>query len=156
MTKNVLQDMVPSGGGRSIRNIPLPKGRKETPIPVRESSVFPRTPKPSRNFSMPKFNKPKKVWWWVGGVAGILVIAGIVMSFMSGARVEVKPKVVKTNLTGIFNAYKADAITGDKIPPNSLPFQVVTITKTGGKTVKANGEEQVERKANGTIIIYNN
>ncbi len=155
MAKNVLQDMVPSNGGRSIRNIPLSKGRRES-LPVREIPVLPRPPKPSRSFSMPKFGKPKKVWWWVGGVAGILIIAFIVMSFMSGARVEITPKVVKTTLNGTFNAYKADAITGDKIPPNSLPFQVVTITKTGGKTVKANGEEQVQRKANGILVIYNN
>ncbi|MFZ3020445.1 MAG: hypothetical protein WA051_02950 [Minisyncoccia bacterium] len=155
MTKNVLQDMVPSGGGRSIRNIPLPKGRKETPV-HRETPVPQRSQKSSGSFSITRYSKPKKVWWWLGGAVVILLVAFAVMSFMSGARVEVTPKIVKANLTSFFNAYKADAITGDKIPANSLPFQVVTISKTGGKTVKANGEEQVQRKASGTLIVYNN
>jgi hypothetical protein len=157
MVKNIIQDMVPSNGGRSIRNIPLPKGRKESPI-LRESPLPPRTPKkPTFKFSVPKFGGGlKKVWWWIGGIVGILIIAFIVMSFMSGARVEVTPKVIKTSVSAVLSAYKANSVTADKVPANSLPFQVVTITKTGGKTVKANGEQQVQKKASGTIIIYNN
>lgn len=156
MTKNVLQDMVPPNGGRSIRNVPLPKGRRETPTLMRDSGpVLPRPPKRSMKFSMPNFGGTKKVWWWIGGAVGILAIALVVMSFMSGARIEITPRVVKANFTDIFNGYKVDSVTSGKEPSNSLPFQVVTITKTGGKTVKANGEEEVQRKASGTIVIYN-
>lgn len=155
MARNVLQDMVPSNGGRSIRNIPLPKGRKEAPAPVKENS-FPLRTK-DNTFKISRFNKkPKKIWWWASGIAGVLIIALVIISFMSGARVEITPKIIKANISTILNGYKADSNSLSGVPENSLPFQVVTINKTGGKTVKANGEEQVKRKASGTIIIYNN
>ncbi len=153
MPKNVLQDMVPPSGGRSIRNVPIPNGRKETPRITREIP----SPKPKAPFKMPKLRMGGgKVWWWAGGLVGVVVIALIVMSFMSGARIEVVPKVVKVNISTVaLSGYKADSVTGDKVPIG-LPFQVVTVSKDGGKTVKTNGEEQVQRKANGTIVIFNN
>lgn len=156
MPKNVLQDMVPPSGGRSIRNVPIPNGRKESPRITREIPTL--KPKPSFNMpKMPTFKiKGGKLWWWGGGLVGVAIIALIVMSFMSGARVEVVPKIIKANISGIaLSGYKADSVTGDKVP-SGLPFQVVTVSKEGGKTVKTNGEEQVQRKASGTIVIYNN
>jgi len=151
--------MVPPNGGRSIRNIPIPNARKESPRIIREN---PLPSKLKNSFKMPRISSgswriggPKKLWWWAGGAVGIIIIAFVVMSFMSGARIEITPKVVKASSQDLFNAFKADSVPSEKTPTNALPFQVVTVSKTGGKTVKANGEEQVQKKASGTLLIYN-
>ncbi len=151
MPKNVIQDMVPPNGGRSIRNVPIPNSRKESPRIVKEVSIQ----RPKSSFKMPKMGGGNKLWWWLGGAVGILIVALVVMSFMSGARIEVVPKLIKANMGAVLSGYKADAMAEGETA-TGLPFQVVTVSKDGGKTVKANGEEQVQRKASGTIIIYNN
>ncbi len=147
--------MVPPSG-RTIRNVPISNSRKEPvpakgkerEIPIRINKEVPPTPPPRR----PR-QTSGKMWWYIGGgVLGLVVIFAL-LSLMSGARIEVIPKMARATSSEFFPALKTEE--GASLPTSALPFQIVTVTKSAGKAVKANGEEQVERKASGTIVIYN-
>ena len=86
-----------------------------------------------------------------GSIIGAVVIVSFaVVSLFGGATVTIEPAeaigVVTANTT--FTAAK-NAIE------NELPFQIVTLTKTQSIEAPATGEDRVERKASGQIIIYN-
>lgn len=182
MAKNILQDIVPPEK-RSIRNIPIPAKNTASRNIIADVNPPVREPVARGNFEIPKvprrpvvepapldteddepriypyesdtdqkggfFSSHKKLIWGAG-VLAVLIILFSVASLFSGATVTVVPKeeTVAATPETVFTA-KAEA-TGDE-----LGFQVLKITKNAGKEVPATGEEKVERKATGTIIIYN-
>lgn len=170
MAKNVLQDIVPPEK-RSIRNVPVPSrgGRRPAPIAdvrpresafsdedIREPEIpvqvrqwereIPRDYPEEGNYESP-FPSKKGIWIACGIALVIVLIA--VMSLFTGATVTITPKTEATSTTQTFTA-KRDVQGSD------LDYQIVKISKDLGKTVPANGEEKVERKASGQVIIYNN
>lgn len=172
MAKNVLQDIVPPEK-RSIRNVPVPSraGRgsssvvsdikprerassredesnePEIPVQVRQwERELPREYPQEQKYESPF---PSKKGIWIASGVALIIVALAVMSLFTGATITITPKSEATSTTQTFTA-KRDAQGGD------LDFQIVKISKDLGKTVPANGEEKVERKASGQIIIYNN
>jgi len=170
MAKNVLQDIVPPEK-RSIRNVPVPNRGTRGPSPVsdikppkrssysddsREPEIpiqvrqwekeLPREYPQEREYASP-FSSKKGIWI-ASGVA-LIIVAFAVMSLFTGATITITPKSEATSTAQTFTA-KRDAQGTD------LDFQIVKISKDLGKTVPANGEEKVERKASGQIVIYNN
>ncbi|MEK7390882.1 MAG: hypothetical protein AAB635_01960 [Patescibacteria group bacterium] len=150
MKKIFLQDVVPSGK-RSIRNIPLPNnksGPATKDAQVNETRTGKNSPKKPSN--RPRSNRNF-------GNLGIWVIALIVIvglgyagSFLFvSATVTVIPKEINVamNLTG--TAFLEPA--GEE-----LGFTIATLSRESSKIIPASGEEKVERKASGKIIIYNN
>lgn len=167
MAKRIVQDVLPPHR-RSIRNIPLPENRTEAEIrgtrekrrvqtedstvvetkearrpekikvPKSELETLPRSKRSSNRFVM-----------WTG-VTVCLAVLGYALSFLFvSATVTVIPKekTLPINITA----------TAEKSPTNAeLGFTIVTITREGNKEVPASGEEKVERKASGKILIYNN
>jgi hypothetical protein len=146
MPRNKMLDMVPPEGGRSIRDIPLPESKKksekkeqvETVREVREEFTRIREKKP-HNW---------KLYSYIGGAVAVIVLGVVVSNIFHSAKVSVTPKTliadVTVNLVAKKNAGGAD-----------LPFTPLSIKKIGSVTVKASGEEQVDKKASGTIVIYN-
>ena len=92
--------------------------------------------------------KHSKKWFYLSTVIFVLAIAFGISALFKGATIRVSPKQETKELNETF-ASKKDVITG-------LGFQTVSVTKDVEKTVKATGEEKVERKSQGRIIIYNN
>ena len=150
MKKIFLQDVVPSGK-RSIRNIPLPNnksGPATKDAQVNETRTGKNSPKKPSN--RPRSNRNF-------GNLGIWVIALIVIvglgyagSFLFvSATVTVIPKEISVpiNLTGTASL---EPMSGE------LGFTIATLSREGSKIIPASGEEKVERKASGKIIIYNN
>lgn len=96
------------------------------------------------------FAKSKTLIWGALGLA-LVIIGFAITSLFSGATVTVVPKQEKAQAksdTSVFTA-KKDAEAGE------LSFQILTIKKTEGQDVPATGTENVQRKASGSIIIYN-
>ncbi len=182
MVKNILQDIVPPEK-RSIRNIPIPVKNTTSRNILADVKPQAREPEVRGNFEIPKVPRrpvveaspidhdeeepriypyesdtdSKSGFWgshkkliWGAGVLATLIIVFSVASLLSGATVTVVPKEETVTATPetVFTA-KSEA-TGDE-----LGFQVLKITKSAGKEVPATGEEKVERKATGTIVIYN-
>ncbi len=182
MPKNILQDIVPPEK-RSIRNIPVPNrshksGQNFSDVRVKKSKgkisqTTDPTNGPTSEMKANKFegddvqiyqyknedSESKFSFFSFGSKKGILVsffvaifiIAIAISSLFSGATVTVFPKMATASVIPekTFVA-KRDPTSGE------LGFEVMKITKSAGKLVAANGEEEVERKASGTIVIYNN
>ncbi|TSC70751.1 MAG: hypothetical protein CEO12_127 [Parcubacteria group bacterium Gr01-1014_46] len=98
-----------------------------------------------------EYNEPKKTGKkWLYFSLGLLVLAiafGISAMFKS-ASIKISPKQDTKTLNETFVA-KKDALTG-------LGFQIVTVSKDVEKTVTGTGEEKVNIKSQGRIVIYNN
>lgn len=168
MAKNILQDIVPPEK-RSIRNIPLPnRSTKREPIadiPTKKSTPkeipTPTTTTPIQNSSKiysyeegkfpVSYSSKNKVGIWAGVVGAVLIIVFVIASIFSSATVIISPMVDTVTLSPetIFTAKKNPNAEG-------LGFEILTLTKSAGKDVPATGEEKVERKSSGAIVVYNN
>lgn len=173
MKKNVVQDVVPPkksirnirlNSEKEVKKIPKTETKKESlprdeftrsvPIqaPIRIQPVEPEI-KSAPQFSSYKYEfedkKPKsKKWLYASGLVLILAIAFGVSSMFKSAEIKISPKQEVKNLVENFSA-KKDSLGG-------LGYQTVSISKDIDKIVKATGEEKVERKSRGSVIIYNN
>lgn len=179
MKKNIVQDVVPPK--KSIRNIKISSKKEtvkeskvnsyveETPTPPRDPFVrsvplqAPMRIEPSLPPTPPKFTEPspssykyeyndtkKKSRKWLYFFIFVLILVGAfgLSTFFKSAEIKISPKQENKPLSGNFVA-RRDAVTG-------LGFQTVTVTKDIEKTVPATGEEKVDRKSTGKIVIYNN
>lgn len=80
-------------------------------------------------------------------VALIVVIVSVVLMFVfTKAEIHIVPTTLESPISQSFTATLG---TGD------LPYEVVTIEKMGSKSVQAEGTEETEEAAQGTITIMN-
>lgn len=166
MVKNLLQDVVPPPR-RSIRNVSVPSYRKKVST---EKSFQQEKPIDSNNldnnkedviFKQKKIrlsdvemvsplvqtkNKKWKMWLIVSFL--ILVLLFFVFDiFFVDAKISITPKQQNVTFNEIIKI-------GDL--PDGIPYEIITLTKTEGKSVSATENETVEERSFGTIIIYNN
>lgn len=171
-----MQDIVPKEG-RTIRNIPLPETRpriKERPgdkdeeftqkvklrkeHPVQE--FIPQEPEPIEREQVEEptqyEDSPRQpgkrrtgLWYTLGAILLVLALAFGASTLFHSATLTLVPRTLSSAITSEITAKKSAAI-------GELPFQVLTVKQSASETVKANGEKQVDKKATGTIIIYNN
>ncbi len=179
MKKNIVQDVLPPN--KSIRNIELhnrahhntvkndefatkvninkqiPKPNfeeKEAPLKIESNfrSNPPYTPTAQYDYDY-ESPKGKKKWaLYLVGVFLVLALAFAISAFFRSAQVKITPMEAVKSLNEGFTARK-------EASPNNLSFQVVSISKETEKQVDpkdTGGEEKVERKAGGKIVIYNN
>ncbi|MBX4206356.1 hypothetical protein KW784_01030 [Candidatus Parcubacteria bacterium] len=160
MPKN-MDDVVPPERRKSIRNIPIPEGRRKadrapldgvrkTPARARLQAELPPEP-PAPPPLPPRHIRPgggpRKGLWYSGLAAGIVLLFAI-LSVFKGAMLSYVPRSAPLSFSGeAFSAYKS-AGTG-------LPYSVVKLSGDKGVAVAATGEQDVARKASGIIIVYN-
>lgn len=135
MPKQILQDVIPPGR-RSIRRIPLSFSRKVNEKEIDTEQIFKkRSEKRGSKFGI----------WLIAGAAVLVLLIAAVFVF-SGATVTIEPR--QKNI-------KVDI---EAVAKNSGELAYETIAVGGVKTVylQATGESKVEKKASGTIIVYNN
>ncbi len=136
----------------SIRNIPIPGGRKRAPAPIspaeepaqKEKEVFEYYPeeKPRKSGGRP---------WLFGSIAAVCIAAFIVgmMTVFASATVTITPKSevigVDTQITAV-----SDPQT------QGVRYEVLKLSKSKTTPIPAAGEEAAEVKASGKIVIYNN
>ncbi len=95
-----------------------------------------------------EYHRPKKGFPYGLALATLLVIAlsvGAMYAF-AGARVDVTPTVNQTAVSGEFAATPS---VGD------LPFETVAVEKVASQSVPAEGTENANDPAQGTITVYN-
>lgn len=156
MPKNI-DDMVVPDRRKSIRNIPIPSGRgRGEKVSRRKSSEEVRDDKetstplpPPRRLEMPTRIKSsrRRIWALIGG--GALVVIFAVLSIFNGATLTYTPR--SANM--VFND---DEFTAKKSANSGLLYSIVKLSEEKSVTVPASGEKEVERKASGTIVVYNN
>ncbi|MEX0917475.1 MAG: hypothetical protein WDZ90_03070 [Candidatus Paceibacterota bacterium] len=87
-----------------------------------------------------------KIW---GGILLGVALFGFLLSFFFGdARISVHPKQATTFVNGTFSAQKNG---GDR----KLSYQTISLERTETKEVRATGEEDVEERASGKIVVFN-
>jgi hypothetical protein len=167
MPKKILQDVLPPGV-RSIRRIPIERDtiikkviRKMPEPSVGTSRIAHGRPASTRQTEKTpvldegvvrggrrKTNYPKVILWVLACVS-ILFLAIATMLFFSSARVVVVPKseslVLNTNFTA-----KKEPSAGE------LGYALMTLSKEGEEVVVGTAGKNVERRAIGNIILYNN
>ncbi len=181
MAPKPMQDIVPKGS-RSIRRVPLPpkkevlkkevikeitKPRPVERVEIEEIEVVTETPEAietdtlrsvrSEFESARKHTHRKKFSFsWnkkavVITAIAVVFIGGVVTvsNAFHGATVTLTPRHVTQNIESELTAKKNPGA-------GELGFSIVTVKQIGSETVRANGEKQVNTKATGTIVIYNN
>ena len=154
MPKNIVEDIIAPQKRKSIRDIPIPDGRKKkfaSEDLIRNS----KNDSVSNGFSRSRNSLPtqvgsgkfgKKAWISIGIAAVIVIIA--ILSFFSGGNFAYVPKSASIS-------FNHDVYTASKTGENALLFSVVKLSGEKSETVSASGEEQVSRKASGIIVVYN-
>lgn len=133
---------------RSLRDL-LPKGESKRSA---SSSEYGRGPiGPGTHF------KPRRFPWKLYGgiVVVVLVLAGgyAVSKAMATATIQVTPRQQKLSVDANMTAVRTgSSSTGSSTP---LIFDVITIEDTQSTMVPSGGTENVEKKASGKIIVYN-
>lgn len=171
MVRNLIQDIVPK---KSIRNVSLPETRvKPTPRvvpvvpekvrqPVYEEPVVveeeePMIPELHKEIevedepSEPRTRRPinKKSLVIGGGVLFVLIGLFSILNFFHSVTVTVTQKS--------FNASIAGSIEAGRVPEaNQVAFESLMLKKEGSLVVRSTGEQDVQKKAMGTIVIFNN
>lgn len=170
-----IEDMIVPERKRGIRNIPIPESRRrisnvaDMKVPVAPTSPPPPLPPPppspfKRDYSFGPisheedfdFHKKRHRFpflsgrrrWFALGLTGLLILIFAALTIFDGASLSYKPKSMAVSFDG--DEYGA-AKSG-----SGLIFSVMKISKDKGIGVPASGESEVSRKANGTIIVYNN
>lgn len=169
--KNVVQDVIPPK--RSIRDVEMPSLRRHSeensisqPI-IKKSNLAQKieTLKPDQieikkiplsstdlykyEYKEPSKSRRKKIYLYTSIIIFIIVAGFGISALFKRADIKVTPKQDVKTFSQIFTAKKNAA-------GNDLAFQIVTINKDVDKLVAATGQEQVEKKARGKIVIYNN
>lgn len=147
MEDNSFQDVV-SGSGRSIRRIPVSKkpNMRESMRGVSPSSVL------GRSGGSGEYNPRKKgsrFGMWFVAFVSLIILYFVFSVLFSGVTIKITPKQEAVLISGQFTAFK-------EAQSSELSFEVMTIVRELSLEVAATGEEFVEEKASGRIIIYNN
>ena len=149
MPRNI-EDIIVPERRRSIRDIPIPEGRRNNNghnfnIPPTENksptSLHPAPP------IVNEVKRSRKGVWMAVGVA-ILVLIFALLAIFNGATLAYIPKSQAIS-------FDSDSYTARKAGDGGLLFSVVKLSLDKGLEVSASGEEKIETKASGTIIIYN-
>ena len=157
MAKKIVEDVLPPR--RSVRNIPL----SDSKIVKENLKPRPRRAKSSAEVNLesenteveienvdthtrPTNNRRRLALWSVGIVA-VLVLAYTLSAFFVQATVKVTPKQWPINPNVSLEAMKSGG---------SLNYSLITVSEEVSREVAASGEENVQEKASGDIIIFNN
>lgn len=144
MARNTIRDIVIPGGRRPKRP-PVDSNIKRPPY--EEENRFrpapPREPMPSRG------KRPSILYISVAVILFLALGFLAISMVLSGAQVTIYPKHERLVVDGTFSAIPSKE-TGE-----GLKYETVELSVTKTNTVPATGREQVEQKASGKIIVYN-
>jgi hypothetical protein len=159
MPKNI-DDVILPERRRSIRNIPIPEGRRKmdkavypdvvkrptrAKLSVEEESV--EIPEPKHEVHHRRRKGSRRNIWVAAGLASV-ILAFAALSFFNGATLAYTPKSAQAS-------FNNDEYRATKTGEGKLLYSVVKLSGEKGMSVPASGQQQVSRKATGTIIVYN-
>ena len=162
MPKNIIEDIIVPERRKSIRDIPIPENRKKrttttTTTRTIVDSVIPAesdftTGDHNGREDNSKHMKIRRRWsrntWIAAGIA-VIVIVFAILSIFNGGILAYTPKSQLIN-------FNHDVYTASKEGDKALLYSVVKLSAENSIVAPASGEQNVSRKASGTIIVYNN
>ncbi|MEX0933783.1 MAG: hypothetical protein WD003_00790 [Candidatus Paceibacterota bacterium] len=152
-----MDDIIPP---HSERNSNEPQRKRRIPKPTSAKAGRPRTRVGKVKRTMfggivPDMEKKKlsrgsfRALWGVAILTVIILLLSIATIF-EHATLEITPKQRTVDLDFVFTAVK------ESTDPEKIPFEIITIPLSDSITVDATEIKQVQWRASGTIIIYNN
>lgn len=158
MPKNI-EDMIVPDRRRSIRDIPIPEGRRKadkaaapkkvsTTKLVELDEVLEEEALPPVRTQIPRRRRGSKKKILFAALAILLVITFGALSILDGATMAYTPKSATL-------AFEGDTYTAQKSGTGGLFYSVVKLSREKGMVAPAGSEEQVSRKASGVIVVYN-
>ena len=133
MPKKIIQDVLP--GRRTIRDISLSERTNQ-----RESA-------PAGGFRNPRATGRFGIW--LAAIIALVALAAAFSVLFTGAKMSIVPKQVSAQIGA--------TITAKQNPSDKeLGFEFMILRKEAKESVPTSGEEYVEKKASGKIIVYNN
>lgn len=151
MPRVPLQDVI-RPGRRSIRNVAIHRHTNTTrrTLPAEKSADEETLPPP------PIYNQETARGWrrngflWCAAVGAVALLLFVTTSLVfAGATVIVTPRTAPLTVDGTFSAHKNSGF-------GELSFETMTFSREKSKEVPSAGEEHVESKASGRIVVYNN
>ncbi|MEK7505828.1 MAG: hypothetical protein AAB597_02950 [Patescibacteria group bacterium] len=140
MAKNPFEDVSPSGRSRRALSDVLP-GERRRPRENREVSN-------EEDYEEPLFSRMSTKLILLA-FAVLIIIGGVSYSLWVGATVTLTRKSVSSTLD-------ASVVAEERAPAGGLGYVTLSISRVSEKEVPATGEKNVEKRAAGTIVIYNN
>ena len=89
---------------------------------------------------------------WVIAAVSVAVLLFAVSSLLVSATIKITPHKQNTSFDGTTIFKAARNVLGSGV----VQYEMITVSKEGGKEVSATEEKDVEIKASGKIVIYNN
>lgn len=146
MPRNILQDVTPPNGKRSIRDIPLPNGRK---IESENLSGFSGPIEGIR--ASKKREGGSKMKWWIFIIIIFIVVSVTLSTVFAGATITLVPKQEEIQFNASLTAVRNDVKTKEQ----GVPFKLVTIEGEGSRTTSDVEKKDIDKKSSGEIIIFN-
>ncbi|QQG37607.1 MAG: hypothetical protein HYS26_03180 [Candidatus Kaiserbacteria bacterium] len=165
MAKDYFQDITPP----SEPTPPPPPPARQIPITpvqdvektIRNIPVSPRPQRPREIGDVRETGGPisagtgkssTRVWLWVAAGASVLVLGAIALIALRPTSVSVTPRshTVVFDETARFTAYPAATAAA-----GTLPYTLETVELEESEVVDAEGTENVQERASGTITVYN-
>ncbi|MEK7227272.1 MAG: hypothetical protein AAB641_00025 [Patescibacteria group bacterium] len=163
MPRNIDDIIVPERR-KSIRDIPIPAGRRKSDNLTRPTAHKRELPKqvpvtvspeeladaarPRHNPDFPRSRRGSRRKVWLAGMFGALILIFAILSLFDGATLAYVPK--SAALT-----FNNETYTARKSGTSGLFYSVVKLSREKGLEAPAAEETNVERKASGVIAVYN-
>ncbi|MCK5022093.1 MAG: hypothetical protein KAR54_02505 [Candidatus Pacebacteria bacterium] len=132
--KKTIQDV--TSFKRSIQDIPIPNEKK-----------------PKTNHKYSRSSSTKKTFFGKGflfSLLAIIVVVFVFLSFVSSSVIiTINPKQLEKRTDANFIAVSDDETGG-------VPFDIINLEEISSSSVPVESEEDIEERASGTIIVFNN
>ena len=151
MQRRVVQDVILSPK-KSIRNIPIPVSRvreHESNVPKEREAV-----KNVREEFGRRENKSKKFKWF--SIVGVVVIVLIIIFFGANAFAHATVSATLESESDQVNNSFVTRPAESASSTSGITDSLISLVKTGSLSLVATTTENVQTKASGTIVIFNN
>lgn len=152
MNKIIMNDLIKSS--KSIRQIPVSKIKKKVTVINDSNTIHTVRPELISNRQESRWSRkplnPKFAIWLIAIVCLLALFFGISIIF-SSAKIIVTPRT--ENITLNNNSYSAKL---NPLNEADLSFEVMKISQINEQDIPATEEKEVNQKASGKIVIYNN
>lgn len=154
MAKKMVNDVMPPGGRRSVRDIPVPPRSYRYSDDFRdEVEIEEENNEPDVVRISARGGGRRRARWVLWGIVCVALVglAVAVSIAVSGATVTITLKSVPADIS--INGTATTATTTSEV---YLPYIPLVVEGAEEVSLESEGSKKVERKAFGTIIVYNN
>lgn len=157
MAKNIIQDVI-AKNRRSIRQISIDKVKTKHPVRDETRKIMMRDKgereRETETAGAEEYGDDgrknlSKMIIWIIAASSVIFLLFSVSSYFGTATVTIAPKIVSILFDDIYTV-KKNAFTGE------LQYEMMTLQKKMSKQLEATETENLEVKASGKIVVYNN